>query len=88
MPVPRPMSFLGAASYSLYLIHPLAVLVAAHAIRLALGRLLPIELTVFLMFAGALVAGSLYHLLVEKRLTMAATFLMQRGSARRAAGEA
>ena len=88
VPVPRPMSFLGAASYSLYLIHPLAILVAAHMIRLALGRQLPIELAVFLMFAAALVAGGLYHLLVEKRLTMAATFLMQRGSARRAAGEA
>ena len=86
--VPRLLSFLGAASFALYLIHPLAILVAAHMIRLTVGRALPIEATVALMFVAALIAGGLYHLIVEKRLTAMATFLMQRRSADRAAQEA
>lgn len=60
--VGKALTFLGAASYSLYLVHGVAISVVA--------RILPSR-AVFILFGGvlaSLVAGSLYYLVVERRL--------------------
>lgn len=60
--VPAPLVFLGAASYSIYLVHPLFTPIA--------GRLLHGHAYAILGFGilGSLAVGSLYHLAVEKPL--------------------
>jgi len=61
--VPRALTFLGAASYSIYLAHGLAISVAARAVR-GLPYLAVVGATMLAGVAG----GIIYHLLVERRL--------------------
>jgi exopolysaccharide production protein ExoZ len=60
--VPASLVFLGAASYSLYLVHPLFTPIAGRLLR---GHPWPI---LGLAIAGSLAAGIAYHLLVERPL--------------------
>lgn len=74
--IPRIVIFLGAASYALYLAHPLV----APAVPAILARLhLPFPtISIALSVAGAIVAGVLCHLLIEQPATRFLTGLAKR----------
>ena len=59
---------LGNSSYSLYLIHPFALVVVSKILFL-FGALLPSSLFLLLLIVASLVAGHLCYLLLEKNLT-------------------
>lgn len=67
--MPRALVFLGDASYSIYLIHFIAISLAAKiAVRLDAMLSLPGLLWFLLVSAAALVAGIGFHLIVERPL--------------------
>lgn len=75
--VPPMMTFLGDASYSLYLVHyPVIALVA----KLTMGA--PVYAVFAMMVAAATAAGSGFHLMVERPLLKAASGLRVRPSPR------
>ncbi|MCX6894752.1 MAG: acyltransferase [Verrucomicrobia bacterium] len=67
--VPRPLKFLGDASYSIYLIHGGVINAAVVLLKNRAGGMLsPGDLLALLVGAAALAAGCAYHLAVEKPL--------------------
>lgn len=76
IPLHPALSFFGASSYSVYLVHTLALIVLLHIVSRIMGRALPPDLAALALAAGALAAGFAYHLLVESRLTRAAARLI------------
>lgn len=74
--VPRVALFMGAASYALYLMHPLVAPIAPVLFR-RLGLIWP-HLSILLSVCLALVAGTLCHLLIEKPATRILTGLAKR----------
>lgn len=65
--VPAPLVFLGEASYSIYLVHYLAVS-ALCKIVMRFAQVLPASLLFAIVAIGALLAGIGFHLAVEKPL--------------------
>jgi exopolysaccharide production protein ExoZ len=64
-----PLVLLGAASYSIYLIHyPALSLLAKILIRLPSNAVVPTQVTFLLLVVGAVAAGILFYLLIEKPL--------------------
>jgi len=69
--IPDWMTFLGAASYSTYLVHYLALSVLAKLTMLGgIESLLPLWMIFTLLVLMAVIAGSCFHLLVEKPLLL------------------
>jgi exopolysaccharide production protein ExoZ len=64
---PGPFSYLGDASYALYLVHPLALLMMAMAIKLSGQHLAP-DLIIVAGLALSVIAGWRVHELFEKPL--------------------
>ena len=65
---PRFLSFLGAASYSIYLIHYPAMSILMKVAMKLRTRGLPDYVAIALILAASVGAGILFHLIVEKRL--------------------
>lgn len=70
--LPRLLVLFGAASYAVYLVHPVALSFATHALTRLAGRTLPLEAAVVVTALAATAAGIAYHLTLEKPLTAAA----------------
>ena len=64
--IPKLALLLGAASYSIYLVHPVALSFVTNA----LSRIdaMPVGVAAVLIFLAGAIAGILYHLILEKRL--------------------
>ena len=76
-------AFLGNASYSIYLTHTLTVGIAAKGLAaMDLFRLLPGDVTFLLTVLFALVAGSAFHLVVERPTQSLAATISRTWSAR------
>lgn len=72
------LALFGAASYAVYLVHPVALSFLVQLATRVPGRFLPpLEAIVLLLAVSATMAGILYHLVVEKRLTRAARRLVE-----------
>lgn len=67
--VPPSVTFLGGASYAIYLIHGIALIATMHVLFRALPRSVPAELVLLLLVAAGIIAGSLYYRFVETPLT-------------------
>lgn len=67
--LPRLAMLLGAASYSIYLVHPLALSIGSQLIRHSLGHRISAEVAVLILAPFACCAGVLFHFLVETPLT-------------------
>jgi exopolysaccharide production protein ExoZ len=68
IPVPKFALLLGAASYSIYLIHPVALSFMTNALSRIHFDLLPIGVAALIIFLVGVAVGVIYHLLFEKRL--------------------
>jgi peptidoglycan/LPS O-acetylase OafA/YrhL len=66
--VPKLALLLGAASYSIYLVHPVALSFMSNALSRIHSNLVPIWVIGLVIFLTGAVAGTLYHLVAEKRL--------------------
>ncbi len=66
--VPRAFVFLGDASYAIYLVHITAMTLTVKVLLAAGGDRLGVPLTAAVVLSGALVAGSLAHVLLERPL--------------------
>ncbi len=67
--VPRPLLFVGAASYSIYLVHaPLQSIIAKVLARLHLQAFLPAPVVFILFVACCVGAGLVFYVLVERPL--------------------
>lgn len=90
--VGKTLMFLGAASYAIYLVHPVTA-PAAPVILAKLGLILP-NLSILFGVVISLIAGSLCYQYVEKLLTKASTKaanrlnLLDAGPERQAVGRA
>ncbi|WP_157764528.1 acyltransferase [Rhodobacter sp. CZR27] len=70
--VTRLMTFLGDASYSIYLLHSIAIILATMIVgHLGLAAVLPPLGTALLMAFAGVVAGSLFHVTVEREMMKA-----------------
>lgn len=67
--LPSALIFFGAASYAVYLVHPIAVSMSIQVLTRLSGRSLPIEAAILLISLVGLVAGMVYHAVVERRLS-------------------
>jgi peptidoglycan/LPS O-acetylase OafA/YrhL len=56
------LSSLGAASYSLYLVHPVAIALTAHALHQSAGTV-----PLCLYIVSSVMLGSVFYVLVERR---------------------
>lgn len=74
--IPAGLTLIGAASYSIYLIHPIVLVIAIHLVRRAIGFALPIDAIAILLAAIAASVGLAYHLLAEPQLTRLAKRLL------------
>jgi exopolysaccharide production protein ExoZ len=61
--------FFGAASYAIYLVHPVALSFAIHALDRAFERSLPLSAVVFISALFAIGNGLAYHRFIEPVLT-------------------
>lgn len=68
LPLPPALAYFGAASYAVYLVHPIALLLLLRVVRKLGGLGLGPDVLVFVVTAGAILFGSLYHSMVEWRL--------------------
>lgn len=68
LPIPKPALFLGAASYAIYLVHPIALSAGARLLDKTIGATLPLDIAAIALAIGACAAGCLYHALLENRL--------------------
>lgn len=76
-----PLSLFGAASYAIYLIHPVALSFGVHLIFRLSGDLLSPALTTLLISAIGITAGLLYFRFAEPALTRATRRLLARSDA-------
>ena len=67
---PRFLTFLGDASYSIYLVHIMAMTVAARVLK-AIGLAdMPVAVSALALFVAAVLAGAIVHLLVERPMML------------------
>lgn len=66
--LPKSMMAFGVASYSIYLIHPIALSFAVHALYRLPTRELPLEVVVVMLAVIGITAGVLFDLLIEAPL--------------------
>jgi peptidoglycan/LPS O-acetylase OafA/YrhL len=65
--LPQPLLLLGAASYAIYLIHPVAISFLCQLVIRLGGRHLSADVAVIALSLLAIGVGLIFHLLVEKR---------------------
>ncbi|WP_162246057.1 MULTISPECIES: acyltransferase family protein [unclassified Aureimonas] len=63
------LTFFGAASYAIYLVHPVIISISLQVLNRVFGRSLPIELAVAATALAGILAGMVYHVVAEKPLT-------------------
>jgi peptidoglycan/LPS O-acetylase OafA/YrhL len=66
--LPPGLLFLGAASYAIYLVHPVALSFGVQALTRLAHRAIPLDIAALILFAISVAAGSLYHVVAEKNL--------------------
>lgn len=66
--VTAPLRLLGAASYSIYLVHGIAISAAIHIVSWLFPRDVPLLLPLIALVVSGVVAGIGYHLIVERPL--------------------
>jgi peptidoglycan/LPS O-acetylase OafA/YrhL len=69
VPLPRILADFGAASYAVYLVHPVALSLGVHMLRAAAGLTPPLPIAVLMLAAAGIGAGILFHRLVEPTVT-------------------
>lgn len=62
------LRFFGASSYSIYLVHPIALSFAVHLVTRVVDRDVPVGLPVAMLAAAGIAGGLIYHAAVEKPL--------------------
>lgn len=67
--VALPLRFLGAASYSIYLTHGIAISIAIHFVTQVLSRDVSPLIPVLFLTAVGIVFGIVFHVLIERPLT-------------------
>ena len=71
IPLASALAVFGAASYAIYLIHPVALSFAVHFLRAAAGSTLPLTAIVLLLAAAGIAAGLAFHRFAEPAFTKA-----------------
>jgi peptidoglycan/LPS O-acetylase OafA/YrhL len=69
LPIGAGLRLLGVASYSIYLIHGIAISAAIQIVTRVLPRDVPLVIPVIALAIAGITAGVLYHLAVERPLT-------------------
>ncbi|KAB0680297.1 acyltransferase family protein [Aureimonas leprariae] len=69
--LPAVLALLGAASYVIYLVHPIALSFGAQALTRLPTRDLPVDIAVLLLGLIGIGAGVLFHVVVERRIASA-----------------
>jgi exopolysaccharide production protein ExoZ len=59
------LAYFGAASYAVYLVHPVALSFSIHAVSRIIGRSLPLEAVALFLASAGIIAGLAYHGLLE-----------------------
>ena len=67
--LPRALLFFGASSYAVYLVHPVALSFCIQVVKRLAGNTMSLEIIAIIIALMGIVAGCLYHILLEKRLT-------------------
>jgi exopolysaccharide production protein ExoZ len=65
---PSALRFFGASSYSIYLVHPVALSLAVHLVSRILPKDLPVLAPVILLALAGITGGLVYHAIVERPL--------------------
>jgi exopolysaccharide production protein ExoZ len=65
---PSALRFFGASSYSIYLVHPVALSLAVHLVIRILPKDLPVLAPVILLALAGITGGLVYHAIVERPL--------------------
>lgn len=68
--VARPLLALGAASYAIYLVHGVTLSATIHILTKSGFGTPPLPLVLLILAVASLVAGLLYHALVERPLSL------------------
>lgn len=78
---PGALRFFGASSYSIYLVHPVALSLAVHLVSRVLPKELPTLVPVILLALAGITGGLVYHALIERPLIQRLRGLVSSGSA-------
>jgi exopolysaccharide production protein ExoZ len=81
VPLPTSLALFGAASYAIYLAHPVALSFGVHALSRLSGTLLPTAAVALLISALGIVTGLLYFRFAEPALIRATRSLLTRSNA-------
>jgi peptidoglycan/LPS O-acetylase OafA/YrhL len=65
---PSYLTFFGAASYAVYLVHPVVESFVSHVVMATFLRTLPVEISIVLLALAGVVCGCVYHWLIEQPL--------------------
>lgn len=65
---PGALRFFGASSYSIYLVHPVALSLAVHLVSRILPKDLPVLIPVIVLALAGITGGLVYHALIERPL--------------------
>lgn len=67
--IPAPLRLLGATSYAIYLVHPVAIPLGANVVSRLVSKTVRIELAIVALAGIGILAGCLYHLWLERPRT-------------------